>query len=151
MKPINSNPNRLTLDEAYMQMAEIWSKRSKANRKQVGCLIVKDNQIISDGYNGILPGVVPDICEEVQVVMGVEVLVTKPDVIHAELNAIAKLAKNGNASALGSSAYITLSPCIDCARILASSGVRKVFYREQYKETAGIDLLTNYGVKVTQL
>lgn len=144
---IEPNPNRLDVDEAYLQMAEVWAKRSKAIRKQVGCLIVKENQIISDGYNGRLPGIEPDVCEDL--IDGV--LVTRSDVIHAELNAISKLAKNGNAAANGSTAYITLSPCLDCSRIMASSGIKKVFYRQQYRNTEGIEFLKNYGIEVKQI
>lgn len=89
----------------------------------------------------------PDVCEH-------EVdgkLVTKPDVIHAELNAISKLAKNGSQGANGATAYITLSPCINCSRIMASSGIRRVVYREQYRDTLGIDFLKNYGIEVVKL
>lgn len=148
---LEPNPNRIDVDEAYLQMAGVWAKRSKANRRQVGCLIVKDNQIISDGYNGLLPGVVPDICETIECVDGKDVLVSKSDVIHAELNAIAKLAKNGSVSSSGATAYITLSPCLDCARIMASSGIRRVVYREQYRDTSGIEFLKSYGVVVDKV
>jgi dCMP deaminase len=158
---ISTNPNRIDLDEAYMQMAEIWAKRSKANRKQVGALIVKDRQIISDGYNGMPAGDEDDVCEywSEEIIPNQEydhtrthfVLKTKPEVLHAESNALAKIAENGGVGAQGATLYVTMSPCKECAKLIKQAKIKRVVYREHYRDTGGIDFLTKRGVKVEQL
>ena len=118
-------------DDKYMQMAAIWASNSYCKRRQVGALIVKDRMIISDGYNGT-PSGFENICED-------ENGVTKPYVLHAEANAISKVAKSGN-SAEGSTLYVTASPCMECAKLIIQSGIRRVVYRDEYRLTDGIDL-----------
>lgn len=153
---ITINPNRLALDEAYMQMAEVWARRSKGNRKQVGALIVANKQIISDGYNGMPSGELDDVCEfweDVSALIKTEpeyVLRTKPEVLHAESNAITKLAANGGGGA-GSTLYVTMSPCPECAKLIKQTGILRVVFREQYRDTAGIDFLKQRGVQVEQI
>lgn len=142
---ISPNPNRVDLDEAYMQMAEVWAKRSKANRIQVGCLIVKDRQIVSDGYNGMPAGAIDDVCELVTADGGT---VTRDEVIHAESNALLKIVANGGNGAKGADMYCTLSPCRSCALLIIQSGVKRVFYRNKYRDLSGIDLLVSYNVHV---
>lgn len=159
---ITINPNRIDLDEAYLQMAEIWAKRSKANRKQVGALIVKDRQIISDGYNGMPAGNADDTCEHwvypdwytgMDGVGGPpdKVLKTKPEVLHAESNAITKLASSGGTGARGATLYVTMSPCFECAKLIKQTGITRVVYREQYRDTHGTQFLNQNGVTVQQL
>lgn len=162
MDQIKPNPNRIDLDEAYMQMAEVWAKRSKANRKQVGALIVKDKQIISDGYNGMPSGAKDDVCETYKFpdwydghdgVGGPpeKVLVTKPEVLHAESNALMKISENGGVGAQGATLYVTMSPCKECAKLIKQAKISRVVYREHYRDTTGIDFLREYGVKVDQI
>jgi dCMP deaminase len=163
---LSINPNRIDLDEAYLQMAEIWAKRSKANRKQVGALIVKDKQIISDGYNGMPSGAKDDVCEvddrqdeySYRVQWGTERpplkladLVTKPEVLHAESNALMKISENGGVGAQGATLYVTMSPCRECAKLIKQAKIRRVVFREQYRDTGGVDFLREYGVTVDQL
>ena len=152
---LSINPNRIALNEAYMQMAEVWAKRSKANRKQVGALIVKDNQITSDGYNGMPAGEVDDVCEHlVAVDDNVDVryeLRTKPEVLHAESNALTKLSKNGGTGSAGADLYVTMSPCFECSKLIKQAGIKRVFYREKYRDTTGIDFLVKRGVEVIHL
>lgn len=149
--PLFVNPNRLPLDETYMQMAEIWAKRSKANRLQVGALIVKDQQIISDGYNGMPSGVENDVCEYWHPDDGQFVLRTKPEVLHAESNALLKISKNGGTGAEGGTLYTTYSPCPECAKLIKQSRIARVVYRNQYRLLDGIVLLRKLGVTVDQL
>ena len=129
-------------DDKYMQMAAIWATNSYCKRRQVGALIVKDRMIISDGYNGT-PSGFENICED-------ENGVTKPYVLHAEANAISKVAKSGN-SAEGSTLYVTASPCMECAKLIIQSGIRRVVYRDEYRLTDGIDLLRRAGVEVEKI
>jgi dCMP deaminase len=133
-------PEQATLDVTYLHMAKIWGKLSKAGRRQVGCLIVKNNQIISDGYNGTPHGF-DNICE------GRDGK-TLPEVLHAESNALTKLAKSTQSSD-GATLYVTLSPCFGCAKLIIQSGIKRVVYSELYKDTTGIDLLTKSGIEVT--
>ena len=128
-------PSQNTLDWAYMDIATRWSKMSHASRKQVGCIIVKDGQIISDGYNGT-PNGFDNRCE-FNTRFGLE---TKPEVLHAESNALTKIAKSTQSSK-GATAYITLSPCFDCAKLMIQSDIEKVVYLQQYSDTSGIELL----------
>lgn len=151
---LSINPNRIELDEAYMQMAEVWAKRSKANRLQVGALLVKDRQIISDGYNGMPAGSPDDVCEFYEYRERDDVapvLRTKPIVLHAESNALLKIAKNGGTGADGATLYTTYSPCPECAKLIKQAGVSRVVYRNNYRLLDGIDMLKSLGVPVEQL
>ena len=129
-------------DEKYMQMAAVWATNSYCKRRQVGALLVKDRMIISDGYNGT-PSGFENVCED-------ENGVTKPYVLHAEANAISKIAKSGN-SALDATLYVTASPCLECAKLIIQSGIRRVVYRDEYRLTDGIDLLRRAGIEVEKL
>ena len=126
------------LDLRYLRMARIWAENSYCKRRQVGALVVKDKMIISDGYNGT-PSGFENVCEENNV--------TKPYVLHAEANAITKLARSSNNSE-GSTLYVTASPCIECSKLIIQSGIKRVVYAEKYRLTDGIDLLKRAGVKV---
>lgn len=148
MTNLTANPNRIDLDEAYLRMAEIWAQRSKANRKQVGALIIRDQQIISDGYNGMPSGDDDDVCEYFD---ENGQLKTKPEVLHAESNAISKLAANGGLGAEGATLYATMSPCFECAKLIKQAKITRVVFREQYREADGIDFLRHRGVKIEQL
>lgn len=152
MNEITINPNRIDLDEAYLQMAEVWARRSKGNRLQVGCLIVKDKQIISDGYNGMPAGDNDDTCEFFT--NGVDAsqgLSTKHEVLHAESNALAKIAENGGVGAQGATLYVTMSPCKECAKLIKQSKIQRVVFRELYRDGDGIEFLLQRGVQVEQL
>ncbi len=129
-------------DKRYLQMAGIWAQNSYCKRRQVGALIVKDKMIISDGYNGT-PSGFENQCED-------ENGVTKVYVLHAEANAITKVAKSGNSSE-GSTLYVTASPCVECAKLIIQSGIRRVVYRDAYRITDGIDLLRRAGIEVEQI
>jgi len=146
--PIVINPNRIDLDEAYMQMAEIWAQRSKANRFQVGALIVKNRQIISDGYNGMPADSEDDVCEFYD---ENGELVTKPEVLHAESNALTKITENGGVGASGATLYVTLSPCFECAKLIKQSKIKRVLFRHLYRKDDGIHFLRKKGVEVIQL
>ena len=128
-------------DRRYLEMAEIWAKNSYCKRRQVGALLVKDNMIISDGYNGT-PSGFENVCEENGV--------TKPYVLHAEANAISKIAKSGNSSA-GATLYVTASPCMECAKLLIQSGIKRVVYKDEYRLTDGVDLLRRAGIEVERV
>jgi dCMP deaminase len=136
---------------AYMDVAERFAKLSSAKRLQVGAIVVKDDRIISIGYNG-MPAGWDNVCEEVVEVHedGGTVTKTKPEVIHAEANAIAKLAKS-NESGDGSMMFLTHAPCIDCAKQVYTAGVKKVYYRNSYRDTFGIDFLEQCGVEVEKI
>lgn len=123
-------------------MAAIWARNSYCRRRQVGALLVKDRMIISDGYNGT-PSGFDNVCED-------ENGVTMPYVLHAEANAITKVAKSGNSSE-GSTLYVTASPCIECAKLIIQAGVKRVVYRDEYRLTDGIDLLIKAGIEVKKL
>ena len=127
------------LDYRYLRMARIWAENSYCQRRQVGDLVVKNKMIISDGYNGT-PSGFENICED-------EAGVTKPYVLHAEANAITKLARSGNNSE-DSTLYVTASPCIECAKLIIQAGIRRVVYGEKYRLTDGIDLLKRAGIEV---
>ena len=144
------NPNRIELDEAYLQMAEVWAKRSKANRLQVGALIVKDKRIISDGYNGMPSGCEDDVCEYYDGLdeEGDVILKTKSLVLHAESNALMKLAAAGGEGAKGATMYITDSPCPECAKLIKQAGIARVVYRREYRITTGTEMLRSLGVIV---
>ncbi len=129
-------------DRSYIEMASIWAKNSYCKRRQVGALLVKDNMIISDGYNGT-PSGFENVCED-------ETGATKPYVLHAEANAITKVAKSGNSSA-GATLYITASPCIECSKLIIQAGIRRVVYRDEYRLTDGVDLLRRAGIEVEKI
>ena len=145
---ISINPNRIDLDEAYLQMAEIWAKRSKANRAQVGAILVKDEQICSDGYNGMPRGWDNDVCEEFD---SSGKLVTKQGLLHAESNLLMKLARNGNVKSTDSTLYVTLAPCHECAKLISQAGIARVVYRTPYRLTGGLDFLKKAKIKVDHL
>ena len=136
---MESNDKQLKLDMRYLKMARVWAENSYCQRRQVGALVVKDKMIISDGYNGT-PSGFKNVCED-------ENNVTKPYVLHAEANAITKLARSNNNSD-GATIYITASPCIECAKLIIQAGIRRVVYGEQYRLTDGVDLLRRAGVEV---
>ena len=129
-------------DLRYLQMARVWAQNSYCQRRQVGALVVKQGMIISDGYNGT-PSGFENVCED-------ETGVTKPYVLHAEANAITKLARSNNNSD-GSTIYITVSPCIECAKLIIQAGIKRVVYGEHYRLTDGIDLLRRAGIEVQYL
>ena len=132
---------QLRYDNAYMNMAEEWAKLSHCTRKNVGALIVKDKMIIADGYNGS-PSGFPNECEN-------DEGETHWYVLHAEANAITKLARSNN-SAEGSTLYITLSPCRECAKLILQAGIKRVVYKSAYKDTSGVDFLIQSSI-VTEL
>ena len=126
------------LDLRYIRMAKIWAENSYCKRRQVGALIVKDKMIISDGYNGT-PSGFENICENEQGL-------TKPYVLHAEANAITKIARSGNNSE-GATLYVTTSPCIECAKLIIQAGIKRVVYSEEYHVADGVELLNRAGVE----
>lgn len=130
------------LDLRYLRMAAIWAENSYCQRRKVGALVVKEKMIISDGYNGT-PSGFENVCEDAHGV-------THPYVLHAEANAITKLARSGNNSDQAT-LYATASPCIECAKLIIQAGIRRVVYAEQYRLTDGIDLLRRAGVEVEHL
>ena len=130
---------QLVLDKRYLRMARIWAENSYCTRRKVGALIVKDQMIISDGYNGT-PSGFENVCED-------ESGLTKPYVLHAEANAITKVACSGNNSD-GATIYIPASPCVECAKLIIQSKIRRVVYGEEYRLTDGIDLLRRAGIEV---
>ena len=130
------------LDRRYLRMARIWAENSYCKRRQVGALVVKDKMIISDGYNGT-PSGFENVCED-------DNNVTYPYVLHAEANAITKLARSSNNSE-GSTLYVTSSPCIECAKLIIQSGIKRVVYGEQYRLADGLDLLRRAGIEVVLL
>jgi len=140
-------PRQEDLDSAYLDMAEIWARLSKARRKQVGCLIVKNGAIISDGYNGTPRGF-DNNCEIEDPKSFENNLITKPEVLHAESNAITKLAKSTQSSD-GATMYITISPCLDCAKLIIQSGIERVVYGKLYKNKDGVNLLNEAGIDVS--
>lgn len=130
------------LDERYLRMARIWSENSYCRRRQVGALIVKDKMIISDGYNGT-PSGFPNLCED-------DNDTTLPYVLHAEANAITKVARSNNSSE-GSTLYVTASPCLECSKLIIQSGIRRVVFSELYRITDGIDLLNRAGIETVHI
>ncbi len=128
-------------DRSYLAMARIWASNSYCKRRQVGALIVKDKMIISDGYNGT-PSGFENICEEDGH--------TKPYVLHAEANAITKVAKSGNSSD-GATLYVTAAPCIECSKLIIQAGIKRVVYEDEYRLEDGIKLLKRAGIEVEKL
>jgi dCMP deaminase len=137
-----SNSKQHNFDLRYLEMARIWAKNSYCTRRQVGALVVKNNMIISDGYNGT-PSGFENVCED-------DNGITKPYVLHAEANAITKLARSSNNSD-GATIYITASPCIECAKLIIQAGIKRVVYGEKYRLTDGIELLERAGIEVVYL
>jgi dCMP deaminase len=134
-------PN-INKDFMYMRIANEISGMSYAKRKKVGAIIVKDNSIISYGYNGT-PHDFDNSCED-------ENDVTKPEVLHAESNAISKIARSTQSSE-AADLYVTMSPCLECSKLIIQSGIKKVFFEEAYRNTEGLELLRKSNIKVTQL
>ena len=134
----DQNGKKLVLDKRYLRMARIWAENSYCRRRQVGALLVKDQMIISDGYNGT-PAGFTNVCED-------EDGSTKPYVLHAEANAITKVARSGNSSE-GSTLYITASPCMECSKLIIQAGIKRVVFNELYRLSGGLDLLANAGVE----
>lgn len=130
------------LDRRYLRMASIWSENSYCHRRRVGALLVKDNAIISDGFNGT-PSGFANVCEDVNGV-------THPYVLHAEANAITKVARSNNSSE-GSTLYVTTSPCMECSKLIIQAGIRRVVFSELYRITDGLDLLHAAGVETVHL
>ena len=129
-------------DRRYLEMAEIWAKNSYCKRRQVGALIVKDKMIISDGYNGT-PSGFENICED-------ENNITKPYVLHAEANAITKVAKSSNSSE-DATLYITTSPCVECSKLIIQSGIRRVVFSDKYHNVDGLKLLERANIEIVFL
>ena len=134
--------------DAYMDVAERFAQLSSATRLQVGAIVVKDDRIISIGYNGMPTGW-DNCCEDVirEDEVGFQVTKTKAEVLHAETNAIAKLAKSGE-SGLGATMFVTHAPCIDCAKLVYQSGIATVYYKNKYRSTQGLEFLNKSGVEV---
>lgn len=129
------------LDRRYLRMARIWAENSYCKRRQVGALVVKDHTIISDGYNGT-PSGFQNVCEENDK--------TFPYVLHAEANAITKLARSNNNSD-GATLYVTAAPCIECAKLIIQAGIRRVIYGEEYRLADGLSLLRQAGIEATHI
>jgi len=141
-RTLPDSEKQLRYDRAYMRMAAEWSQLSHCQRKQVGALIVKDRMIIADGFNGS-PSGFPNPCED-------EAGNTHWYVLHAEANAITKLARSNNAS-VGATLYITLSPCRECTKLIHQAGIKRVVYRDAYKDVSGLAFLESAGVEVVHL
>ena len=141
-------PSQADFDRAYLDMANTWGQLSKALRRKVGCLIVKDGAIISDGYNGT-PSGFDNNCEDEDPKSFDGELITKPEVLHAESNAITKLAKSTQSSD-GATLYNTISPCVECSKLIIQSGINRVVYKYWYKSNDGIKLLERANIKVNK-
>ena len=142
MESKDNKDKQLRLDLRYLRMARIWAENSYCQRRKVGALVVKEKMIKSVGYNGT-PSGFENVCED-------EMNVTKPYVLHAEANAITKLARSSNNSD-GATLYVTASPCIECAKLIIQAGIKRVIYGEQYRLTDGIDLLKRANIEVKYL
>lgn len=129
-------------DALYMRMARVWAENSYCVRRQVGALLVKNQMIISDGYNGT-PSGFENVCED-------ENNTSKPYVLHAEANALTKVARSNNSSD-GATLYVTASPCIECAKLIIQSGIKRVVYGEMYRLTDGLDLLARAGIELVYM
>jgi dCMP deaminase len=140
--PNSSDSKQHLLDIRYIKMARIWSENSYCVRRKVGALIVKNHMIISDGYNGT-PSGFENVCED-------ENNRTKSYVLHAEANAITKVAKSNNSSE-GATLYVTSSPCLECSKLIIQSGIKRVVFSDNYRLQDGIDLLTKAGIELKQV
>jgi len=138
-----SEKKQLLLDSRYLRMTQIWAENSYCRRRQVGALLVKDKMIISDGYNGT-PSGFENVCEEEDNDR------SKPYVLHAEANAITKVARSNNSSD-GSTLYVTTSPCMECSKLIIQAGIRRVVFGEYYRMHDGVDLLCRAGIEVVHL
>ena len=132
----------MALDQRYLRMARIWAENSYCQRRKVGALVVKDKMIISDGYNGT-PSGFENVCEDAN-------NVTKPYVLHAEANAITKLARSNNNSD-GSTLYITDSPCIECAKLIIQAGIKRVVFAQKYRLVDGLELLQRANIELLHI
>lgn len=144
-KPSSLHPykeKQAEYDKRYLEMAKIWAKNSYCIRRQVGALIVKDKMIISDGYNGT-PSGFENVCED-------ENNTTKPYVLHAEANAITKVAKSNNSSE-NATLYVTTSPCMECSKLIIQSGIKRVVFCDKYHNTEGLDLLERAKIEIVHL
>lgn len=139
MTELNSSDKQKQFDKHYLEMATIWSKNSYCKRRRVGALIVKDKMIISDGFNGT-PSGFENECED-------DNNITKPYVLHAEANAITKVAKSGNNSK-GATLYVTTSPCIECAKLIIQAGIKRVVYSNEYHKNEGLTLLKRANIEL---
>jgi len=137
-----TNRKQQLLDQRYLKMADIWAQNSYCKRRKVGALLVKDKMIISDGYNGT-PSGFENECED-------DENKTKTYVLHAEANAITKVAKSGNSS-LGATLYVTSSPCIECSKLIIQAGIKRVVFTENYRLEDGINLLKRANIEVEQV
>ncbi len=138
----NQEDKKVLLDRRYLQMASVWAQNSYCRRRKVGALLVKDKMIISDGYNGT-PSGFENVCED-------EEGQTKPYVLHAEANAITKVAKSGNSSE-GATLYVTSSPCLECSKLIIQAGIKRVVFTENYRLEDGINLLKRAGIEVIRV
>jgi dCMP deaminase len=137
-----NNNRQLQFDRRYLEMACVWAKNSYCTRRQVGAILVRDRMIISDGYNGT-PSGFENICED-------ESGTTKPYVLHAEANAITKVARSNNSSE-GATLYVTASPCIECAKLIIQAGITRVVFYDKYRIEDGLDLLRKANIEVCHL
>ncbi len=142
MEHHTNNNKQLLLDRRYLKMAQIWAENSYCKRRQVGALLVKDKMIISDGYNGTPVGF-ENQCED-------EENKSKPYVLHAEANAITKVAKSNNSSN-GATLYVTSSPCLECAKLIIQAGIKRVIFADNYRLEDGINLLKRAAIEVVQV
>jgi dCMP deaminase len=133
---------QLQFDKRYLEMARVWAKNSYCIRRQVGAILVKDRMIISDGYNGT-PSGFENVCED-------ESGITKPYVLHAEANAITKVARSNNSSE-GATLYITTSPCIECAKLIIQAGIKRVVFCDKYRIEDGLELLKKANIEISHL
>lgn len=138
----SNNKKQIALDQRYLRMARIWAENSYCQRRKVGALVVKDKMIISDGYNGT-PSGFENVCED-------DNNVTKPYVLHAEANAITKLARSNNNSD-GSTLYITDSPCIECAKLIIQAGIKRVVFANKYRLADGLELLQRANIEILHI
>lgn len=138
----SNNKKQIALDQRYLRMARIWAENSYCQRRKVGALVVKDKMIISDGYNGT-PSGFENVCEDAD-------NVTKPYVLHAEANAITKLARSNNNSD-GSTLYITDSPCIECAKLIIQAGIKRVVFAQKYRLVDGLELLQRANIELLHI
>ena len=139
---MEENSKQSLLDKRYLRMAQIWAENSYCHRRQVGALLVKEGRIISDGFNGT-PAGFENVCED-------EAGITKPYVLHAEANAITKVARSNNSSD-GSTLYVTASPCMECSKLIIQAGIRRVVFNELYRICEGLDLLKRAGIETVHI
>ncbi|MBO5054101.1 MAG: dCMP deaminase family protein [Muribaculaceae bacterium] len=137
-----SNIKQELLDRRYLRMSAIWAENSYCQRRKVGAIIVKDQMIISDGYNGT-PSGFENVCEDLSGI-------TKPYVLHAEANAITKVSRSNNSSD-GATLYVTSSPCLECSKLIIQAGIKRVVFNEMYRLSDGIDLLKRAGIEIVHI